>query len=579
MKTINVELNVDSKEAVKSVNSLEQELEQLRAEFSKVEIGSKEFNKLGNAIKKTEGQIKDIELQFESLDKEQRITAIADSFAGLAGTVEIAVGAFAALGIESEGLENVERRVVGLIGVVQGLQAAGQGVIAFNKVIGTSFKTAFTTATGAINTTRVALAGLGIGVLLFALGKLIENWDNVTGATDRATEAQDEYNASIRELIIEQARLKQGEIVANTLKLADAQDELNKIYAKQKPLRDELERIDKLLQKQQRLSFDDRIEQINKELSKDEEKRLQLENTIEALNQANKKARKQESDAFKKSQEEIAKRVAARKKETTERRLDEVETGKALEKSISLEDKFTKKIQEGTVLRVKSYGEDADAREERLKRLQKAQQDAFAEDAEEAKARIDELAQFGGSVISNIRSFQEQNAELQQIALKNLFEQGLITEEEYLKRSDELNKKAFEQNKNVSIAQAIISTIQGGVDAFTSTLKIDPTGITGSILAGLALAAGYAQVDAIRSTTYESPNQGPSSIGGGGSARVGVPLSTGGGTPGGLFSDRVTLGQDSATTGAGGTTKMYVLAGDVTSAQAANAKIKQRRTL
>ena len=579
MKTINVELNVDSKEAVKSVNSLEQELEQLRAEFSKVEIGSKEFNKLGNAIKKTEGQIKDIELQFESLDKEQRITAIADSFAGLAGTVEIAVGAFAALGIESEGLENVERRVVGLIGVVQGLQAAGQGVIAFNKVIGTSFKTAFTTATGAINTTRVALAGLGIGVLLFALGKLIENWDNVTGATDRATEAQDEYNASIRELIIEQARLKQGEIVANTLKLADAQDELNKIYAKQKPLRDELERIDKLLQKQQRLSFDDRIEQINKELAKDEEKRLQLENTIEALNQANKKARKQESDAFKKSQEEIAKRVAARKKETTERRLDELETGKALEKSISLEDKFTKKIQEGTVLRVKSYGEDADAREERLKRLQKAQQDAFAEDAEEAKARIDELAQFGGSVISNIRSFQEQNAELQQIALKNLFEQGLITEEEYLKRSEELNKKAFEQNKNVSIAQAIISTIQGGVDAFTSTLKIDPTGITGSILAGLALAAGYAQVDAIRSTTYESPNQGPSSIGGGGSARVGVPLSTGGGTPGGLFSDRVTLGQDSATTGAGGTTKMYVLAGDVTSAQAANAKIKQRRTL
>ena len=579
MKTINVELNVDSKEAVKSVNSLEQELEQLREEFSKVEIGSKEFNKLGNAIKKTEGQIKDIELQFESLDKEQRITAIADSFAGLAGTVEIAVGAFAALGIESEGLENVERRVVGLIGVVQGLQAAGQGVIAANKVIGTSFKTAFTTATGAINTTRVALAGLGIGVLIFALTKLIENWDDVTGATDRATEAQDEYNASIRELIIEQARLKQGEIVANTLKLADAQDELNKIYAKQKPLRDELERIDKLLQKQQRLSFDDRIEQINKELAKDEEKRLQLENTIEALNQANKKARKQESDAFKKSQEEIAKRVAARKKETTERRLDEVETGKALEKSISLEDKFTKKIQEGTVLRVRSYGEDADAREERLKRLQKAQQDAFAEDAEEAKARIDELAQFGGTVISNIRSFQEQNAELQQIALKNLFEQGLITEEEYLKRSDELNKKAFEQNKNVSIAQAIISTIQGGVDAFTSTLKIDPTGITGSILAGLALAAGYAQVDAIRSTTYESPNQGPSSIGGGGSARVGVPLSTGGGTPGGLFSDRITLGQDSATTGAGGTTKMYVLAGDVTSAQAANAKIKQRRTL
>ena len=72
-----------------------------------------------------------------------------------------------------------------------------------------------------------------------------------------------------------------------------------------------------------------------------------------------------------------------------------------------------------------------------------------------------------------------------------------------VEKQEAIKKEYFEKNKKLSIAQAIISTIQGAVDAFTGMLKIDPSGITGSIFAALALTTGYANVAKIRATQYE----------------------------------------------------------------------------
>ena len=67
---------------------------------------------------------------------------------------------------------------------------------------------------------------------------------------------------------------------------------------------------------------------------------------------------------------------------------------------------------------------------------------------------------------------------------------------------EEIDKKYFEKNKKVEIANATISTIRGALDAFNATLKLDPTGITGAIFAAIALAGGYAQIAKIRNTPY-----------------------------------------------------------------------------
>jgi hypothetical protein len=75
-------------------------------------------------------------------------------------------------------------------------------------------------------------------------------------------------------------------------------------------------------------------------------------------------------------------------------------------------------------------------------------------------------------------------------------------------KQEEINKKYFEKNKKVEIANAIISTLRGALDAFTTSLKLDPTGILGGILAAAALAGGYAQVAKIRNTPYPESDSG-----------------------------------------------------------------------
>ncbi len=83
MAVKNVKVNIDINNNLKSVEDLKVELRALEAEFETLSVGSKRINELGNAIKKTRSQLKDIELQFEGLDKEQRATALVDTFNGL----------------------------------------------------------------------------------------------------------------------------------------------------------------------------------------------------------------------------------------------------------------------------------------------------------------------------------------------------------------------------------------------------------------------------------------------------------------------------------------------------------------
>jgi len=161
----------------KSVEDLKGELQALEAEFSTLSIGSKGFTELGNKIKGIKSQLKDVELQFEGLDKEQRATALVDTFNGLTGAVGAVSSAFIAFGASSEAIEEAEKKLLGVIGVVNGLRDVSNSFVAANKLLGSSFKAAFTTATGAINVTRVALAGLGIGAVIFAVTELADAFD------------------------------------------------------------------------------------------------------------------------------------------------------------------------------------------------------------------------------------------------------------------------------------------------------------------------------------------------------------------------------------------------------------------
>ncbi len=147
-----------------------------------------------------------------------------------------------------------------------------------------------------------------------------------------------------------------------------------------------------------------------------------------------------------------------------------------------------------------------------------ATEEAEKKKAETRKQQYDAIIQTTQAVLDSVASLQE--ASLQ----RELANAGDNAAEQ-----ERIRKEYFEKNKRVQIAQAIIGTIQGAVQAFTSLAQVPVVGpVLGGIAAAAALAAGYANVSKIRSTEYEGGGGGGG--GGGGNKFASGGLVSGPGT-------------------------------------------------
>ena len=88
--------------AENSIGGLEERVEKLKQLIESEPIGSKRFNELNRDLQKAQSSIKDVELQFEALDFEQKLTAGSDAIVGIAGGFAVAEGAAALFGESSE---------------------------------------------------------------------------------------------------------------------------------------------------------------------------------------------------------------------------------------------------------------------------------------------------------------------------------------------------------------------------------------------------------------------------------------------------------------------------------------------
>lgn len=127
-------LEKNAKKAGKSLGELEDFAEGLREKLKGVEVGSEAFNKITRNLAQTEGQIKDIELAFESLDFEGRLTAFGDVTSGVAGGFAAITGAQALLGAESEELEKTLLKVNSAIAIAVGVRDIGTAISGFSKL-------------------------------------------------------------------------------------------------------------------------------------------------------------------------------------------------------------------------------------------------------------------------------------------------------------------------------------------------------------------------------------------------------------------------------------------------------------
>jgi len=218
-------------------------------------------------------------------------------------------------------------------------------------------------------------------------------------------------------------------------------------------------------------------------------------------------------------------------------------------------------------------------RKEIVDKYTKEESDKETERAEQRKQKaLSDVQFFAEQASAALGSLAEANAQKQEQvsrAISDLDKQisNAQTKEQrdaLIKRRavlDAENKQLFERNKKLQIAQAVINTGAAVVAAIASQLTPgDPTSpVRAFIAAASVAAAGAVQISKIKRTSYESsaiPDSGALSPpgGGGGGGGTGVPVAS---PLNNNFLNRPPQA-----------TPAYVLAGEVTGAQDARAKIE-----
>jgi hypothetical protein len=178
----------------KSGKSLTGQLRGLKAELANLELagedGTAAFNQLLIAAAKLEDQIGDTRAKVKILASDTfKFDAAVGATQALSSGFELAQGAAALFGSESEDLQKAIVKITAATAVANGVQQLANLVrdeSAIKTAVLTSAQAAYTfvvgTSTGALKAFRIALAATGIGLLVIGLIALVENFDAVKDA-------------------------------------------------------------------------------------------------------------------------------------------------------------------------------------------------------------------------------------------------------------------------------------------------------------------------------------------------------------------------------------------------------------
>lgn len=563
-KVIEYNINVSTEGAVKSISSLENELESLQAQFKGLEIGSEEFNKVGNRIREVQSEIKVLDERFEGLGIEQKATGIVDSFNVLAGSVGAVTGTLVALGVESKALEGVEKRLLGLITVVSSLREVSNGLANAQKTliplfgkVGNAIKAAF--ASNPIGVITVAVVALGA-----AIAALILSQDDEKESLEKLAKAREEYQ---KQLVAEEEQTLKLLQTRGASAVQLAQEELK--IAKRRA-----EEASAEFARQQAIS------KFSEETKKAREANIAAANNLEL---AEAKLAKTQADAAKAEAD-------ARKKNAQERKKDNEERIKEREEYFKAEFEF--------YIRLLQISKDVRDRQSQ------ALKDAIAKDIKEIKDANDKA--IGVQRATTIQSINDVEAysksQLQilgdYINVSSEFLEGVVESVAYKTTSevagaasqifgnfaaaqDQSNEKGFEASKKFKIAEVITTSTQAAFEAFAGAQKFNAVvpglgTIIGAALVASIIAASKQSIAQIKASKFDSGGS-PTAPSGGGAGSTPVSV-------GGLTQQNVGLGGFLPSPGAPSVGRQeplraYVVSQDISNGLQANAAIDRRRRI
>ena len=462
------------------------------------------------------------------------LTGATSGFAAVQGVMGLVGG-------ESEQLEKALLKVQSALAIQQGVQGIREAIPAF-KQLGT-------TAIKALKGIKTGIAATGVGLLVVAVGAIVAYWEDITellGVNNQSLEEQLELEKQIEEEKQKQLQTM-NEIVSENQSFIDRQIQIVKNEEKLKDLGIDSEKNAKAIQELTKENI--RLELLNLQ--------TRLTSTEELLNTQEKLQIK--SEIYRKQQELL--------------RIDEQALFEQRQKNaeaLAKKDEELKKLNE----------EVQKAFEERIDTENKILQEGvdFLKDAnvEEVESTFNKYAAMGALSMDYYQGEEDLRKRNKEFAIKSAFETlDLISNitELFGKKGEKQAKRAFEVQKAAQIATTLGTTYLSATQAYASQFLPlpDPSSpVRGGIAAGLAVAAGLANVAKIASQKFE-----------GGGATGGTSVS--GSVPDAPSAPQFNVVGDSGVNQLAQLqqqpTQAYVVSGEVTTAQALDRNRVQNATL
>jgi hypothetical protein len=539
------------------LRSMEQQLQQMEASG---QAGTEAFKQLQQQAGKVKDQIGDTKNAIKALSSDTfKLDAFAQAAQGIAGGFAAAQGAISLFGGENKAVEEAIKKTQGAMALLQGVTAITnilQKDSAFSLLfLGKAQKAVAVeteVATVATKGFGIALKAAGIGLITAALGLLITYWDDVSiavskfldkfspvkdairdflhtisfGLIDDASTAKTKANAEESLKALEKVanhNKSQEKVIQRKIDLAKAEGKsakevlalekelidfrLKNNYAEQDAIKrkiqlgnateDEKKKLYELVESARDLVNEKRILEINytKKVQEETEKRIKAqEKEAEEKKKQLEKIRGYEAEYEKNKKEQSEKNAKDFQDRTNKEYKDSIDTSNnyydtlianATENSIDTNKLELQKLENQLQIQ-KDYGEATGDIEAKIAKKKKEISDKeVEEDKKRFQKRIDILLQWMQVTEDGINALMQLN-------------------EAKAGKDDESQRKLFEKNKKLQIAQAIINT----AEAVTAQLAVPQDAATGINFAkaAIALTTGIAQVKKIQNTKYESSN-------------------------------------------------------------------------
>ena len=176
-KTYKIDIDVESK----TLGQLEDELAQINDELKQVDRNSQAFTDLSKKSQALTAEIEKTNNAIDGIKLEDKLQAADGAIKVFGGSLQTVVGTLGTLGIESEVFGEFEEKAASAIAVGMGIKDVSEGFGQFTMVM----KKSGIAAKLFGSTTSKALIATGIGAFVVLLGTVIAYWDDITKAVKR----------------------------------------------------------------------------------------------------------------------------------------------------------------------------------------------------------------------------------------------------------------------------------------------------------------------------------------------------------------------------------------------------------